>query len=144
MRRVVLDTDILSEITKRKDPVVIGHATAYASEHGRFTFSAITAQEVLFGLRSRRDFERIAASRAFFAEHEILIPTLEDYLRAGEIRGAGRSIGKQIALDDCLIGAIAERVGVPVCTGNTTHFEDMRQAGLEIETVNWRFAGPPA
>ena len=39
-RRVLLDTDILSEIIKGRDRDVAAHATAYLNEHQQFTTSA--------------------------------------------------------------------------------------------------------
>jgi tRNA(fMet)-specific endonuclease VapC len=122
MRRVILDTDILSEIIKRRDPQVLVHATAYASEHGRFTFTSITAQEMVFGFTSKKADKKLATLELLFAKHEIIIPTLPDYLLAGEIRGIARRQGKQIALDDCLIATTAHRLGLPVSTATEITF----------------------
>ena len=138
MRRVILDTDILSEIFKEKDARVLANARVYAEEHGQFTFTSVTVQEMIFGLESKQDFKKLAVVRKLFFKHEIIVPTLEDYFRAGEVRGIARRQGRQIALDDCLIGVAAERLGLPVSTGNTGDFDQMRQAGLPIEIENWR------
>jgi len=68
MRRVVLDTDILSEIIKRKDPQVVAYASVYAREHGRFTFTSVTAQEIVFGLESKQDYKKLATVRTLFTK----------------------------------------------------------------------------
>lgn len=138
MRRVVLDTDILSGIIKRKDLHVVAHARVYAREHGRFTFTSVTAQEIVFGLESKQDYKKLATVRVLFTEHEVIVPTLGDYLRAGEVRGIARRQGRQIALDDCLIATTAVRLELPVSTGNIGHFQEMQQAGLAVEIENWR------
>lgn len=140
MRRVVLDADILSEIIKGKDASLLDHVRIYAREHGNFTFTSITAQELVFGLKSKQDYRKLALAHIFFNSHEIIVPNHLDYLRAGEIRGIARRQGRQIALDDCLIGVVAPRLGLPVPTGNTSHFEEMQQAGLALEIENWRLA----
>jgi predicted nucleic acid-binding protein len=139
MRQVVLDTDILSEIIKQKDAQVLSRANAYALEYRRFTFTAVTAQEIVFGLESRGASKQLETLKnTLFTEHEIVVPTLEDYLLAGEVRGKARRMGRQIALDDCLIATASYRLGLPISTGNTEHFREMQQAGLPLEIENWR------
>lgn len=57
MARVLLDTDILSEIIKKKDPAVVARATEYLAEERRFTVSVLSVMEVVYGFRDRRRFE---------------------------------------------------------------------------------------
>ena len=51
MAKVLLDTDILSEILKGKNEAVTAKASSYFAEHGRFTTSAVTVAEIVYGLR---------------------------------------------------------------------------------------------
>jgi hypothetical protein len=51
--KALLDTDILSEVLKSKDPHVLARASAYLAEHGRYTLSTITVMEVVKGLSRR-------------------------------------------------------------------------------------------
>ncbi len=53
MERVLLDTDILSEIFKRQDPQIVAHAMRYAATHQQFTFTAVSVHEVIYGLSSK-------------------------------------------------------------------------------------------
>ena len=46
MRKVILDTDILSEYLKGHDALVARHAAAYLEAHAAFTFTSVTAYEV--------------------------------------------------------------------------------------------------
>ena len=46
MNRVLLDTDIFSEIFKQRDPTVAARAVAYQAARGSFTISVITAMEI--------------------------------------------------------------------------------------------------
>ncbi len=50
MDKVLLDTDILSEILKKRDQSVAGRAREYRAHYGRFTLSAATVMEVVRGL----------------------------------------------------------------------------------------------
>ena len=138
MSRVLLDTDILSEIFKGRDLTVKGHADAYSVVHGRYTFSAVSVQEILFGLHCKAALRQIQLAEVLFARNEVIIPNLDDFVTTGRIRGMARRQGHQLAFDDCLIGAVASRLGIPVATGNTAHFDAMRQAGFQIELENWR------
>ena len=138
MRRVLLDTDILSEILKGRDPAVIRRARAYAEEHGRFTYSAVSVLEILFGLHHKDAQRQLRKAETSFAENDVIVPTLEDYKTAGRIRGLARGLGQQLTSDDCLIGAVAQRIGSPVATANTRHFETMQSVGLVLELENWR------
>jgi len=47
---VLLDTDLLSAVM-RSHPMAIAKGNAYLTEHGQFTFSAITRFEILRGLK---------------------------------------------------------------------------------------------
>ena len=54
MNKSLLDTDILSEIGKGIDPTVARHAASYLSAFGRYTLSAVTVAEVIWGLEKRQ------------------------------------------------------------------------------------------
>jgi predicted nucleic acid-binding protein len=138
MQRVLLDTDILSEILKRKDPAVMAQAAKYAAIHLRFTFTAVSVHEIIYGLESKAASQQLVEARRAFAANEIVVPTLEDYDTAGHIRGAARRQGQQLALDDCLICAVATRLGLPVVTGNWAHFQAAQAVGLLCTLENWR------
>jgi len=50
MDAAILDSDILSELLKRRDAVVLSNASAYLGVHSRFAFSAFVRVEVRRGL----------------------------------------------------------------------------------------------
>jgi tRNA(fMet)-specific endonuclease VapC len=57
---------------------------------------------------------------------------------AGRINGDLERRGRVIGLPDVMIAAIAIHNGLPVVTGNVTHFENVRAAGYALEVTNWR------
>jgi tRNA(fMet)-specific endonuclease VapC len=138
MRRTLLDTDILSEVLKGRDQVVARQAARYLREFGHFTFTSVSVHEIVYGLTSKGAGRQLALANRYFGDSEVVVPILEDYRLSGEIRGNARKLGHQLALDDCLIGSIAYRLGRPVVTGNTGHFTAMQLAGLAIELESWR------
>jgi predicted nucleic acid-binding protein len=48
--KVVLDTDILSEVLRAKDPRIVERVTAYKSAFGALTITVISVMEVVKGL----------------------------------------------------------------------------------------------
>ena len=65
MNRALLDTDILSEVSKAIDPTVARNATAYRQAHGYLTLSVVSVMEVIQG------YQRVGATtriRAFLPQ----------------------------------------------------------------------------
>ena len=60
--RVLLDTDIFSEVPKQRDPLVAARAVLPKVE-GRFTISVVTAMEIAAGLHRVKSF----ATRDFYS-----------------------------------------------------------------------------
>ena len=138
VERALLDTDILSEVLKGKDRSVLRSAEEYAFRFGKFTYTAVSVLEILYGLHYRDARRQLELAKRSFLENELIVPTLEDYHVAGRIRGEARKQGSQLTSDDCLIGAAAARLGLPVVTGNIEHFRSIQRAGLAIRLLNWR------
>lgn len=134
MRAAILDTDILSEVLKRKDPQVAAHAGRYLAVHGRLAFSAMAVYEILRGLlatqatRQRAEFLRIVGTSDVFP---ISTAVLE---RAAELWSAARNGGHPQADADLIIAATALEAGRVLVTGNTAHFDWI--PSLDVE--DWR------
>jgi predicted nucleic acid-binding protein len=61
-----------------------------------------------------------------------------DYLQAATIKAAARKQGSIVELPDCLIAAVAVRLGLPLVTGNTQHFQAIQRTGIGLSIENWR------
>lgn len=138
MNRVLLDTDILSEILKQRDPTVAGRAIAYQAARGSFTVSVITAMEITSGLHRIQAAKQVARFEAMLAGCEVLPFDSEAALLAGRIDAELKRRGTTINLNDVMIAAIAIGARVPIVTGNTAHFEAVRSAGYPLDVENWR------
>lgn len=132
MRTALLDTDVLSAITRRH-PVARPRAQAYQAIHGRFTFSIITRYEVLRGLKARGATTLLATFEQICMANEVLPLTDPIVVRASEIYASLSRSGALIGDADILIAATALEHGLVVATNNVAHFS--RIAGLDIE--NW-------
>jgi predicted nucleic acid-binding protein len=49
-----------------------------------------------------------------------------------------RKQGSLLELPDCLIAAVAVRLGIPLVTGNTGDFKAIQKTGIKLTIHNWR------
>jgi tRNA(fMet)-specific endonuclease VapC len=138
LRRVVLDTDILSEVLAGKDANVTARARSYRETEGRYTMTVVAVVEVVRGLRRAGARARADAFIASLAHHEILALDTEAAVLAGEMDARLTAIGRPVGLADVLVAAIAHRHGLAVITGNEAHFGFVRDAGFDLAIENWR------
>jgi predicted nucleic acid-binding protein len=140
MRKVLFDTDILSEYLKARDESVVRSCAAYLRLHRYFTFTSITVYEITYGLRIKNADRQLERATAWLDRNEELAPTPADFRWAAAIKGAPRNRGLIVELPDCLIAAVAVRLDLPLVTGNTADYESIRKAGATLELQNWRSA----
>src|SRR6266446_31615 len=131
MAATLLDTDILSEVFKRRNAAVTTHAAAYLRQHGLFTFSAFSRFEVRRGYVSKQATQQLARFDIFCAHCQILPVTDAVFDRAAILWGLARQQGHSCGDADVLIAATALEHGLALATGNTRHFTWV--PGLQIE-----------
>ena len=138
MNKVLLDTDILSEYLKGHDKVVAQHAANYAGQHGVFSFTSVTVHEIVFGLAVKGASSQLTKALAWLDRNEQITPIAIDYHEAAITRASARKQGSILELADCLIAAIAVRLGLPLVTGNTEDFQAIQKTGAKLAIQNWR------
>lgn len=138
MVKAVLDTDILSDILKKKDRSVDGRAREYRSQYGKFTLSAATVMEVVSGLCRLGAHRQLDTFLGSLDEAEVLPIDDDIAILAGRIDGALSKSGQQVGINDVLIAATAIQFGLMVVTGNFEHYDRIRKAGYPFELDSWR------
>jgi tRNA(fMet)-specific endonuclease VapC len=138
MDKVLLDTDILSEYLKGHDRTVIRHAADYARQHGVFTFTSVTVHEIVYGLELKGASAQVQKALLWLNQNEQITPTAADYLQAAIIKATASKPGSIVQLPDCLIAAVAVRLGLPLVTGNTEDFQAIQRTGIALHIENWR------
>src|SRR4051812_33198325 len=122
MDAALLDTDILSEVIKLRDPTVRQKALDYIQVHGQLAFSSMTRYEILRGYRDQNATTQLARFSAF-CQHAIVFAITDPIFdRAAELWVAGRRGGHPHNDADLIIAATALERGRVLVTGNTAHF----------------------
>ena len=134
MDAALLDTDILNEVLKQKNSVVVGHAARYLGQYGQFAISSITRYEILRGLKEKCATSQLVRFEGFCRNTKILPVSDEVLDRTSDLWVAGRKQGLAPMDADLIIAATALIHDRTLITGNTSHFAWI--PGLKI--VNWR------
>ncbi len=138
MDKALIDTDILSEILKRRDRSVVGRAREYRGRYGRFTLSAATVMEVVRGLCRLDAHTQLEFFLGSLNEAQVLPVDEEIAILAGRIDGALSKARQQIGINDVLIAATAMHYGLALVTGNSEHYERIDKVGYPLKLENWR------
>ena len=116
----LLDTNIVSELTKRcPNPGV----TAWAATVTDQQLSAISVDELRFGMARRPDARIIDWLEQYLRQHQVLPVTREIAERAAAMRGDFARKGIVREQVDMLIAATAQHHNLTLVTRNTRDFE---------------------
>ena len=138
MNKALIDSDIDSEVLKAIDQTVARNAAIYRKTHGLLTISAITVMEGIQGLRKVGASRRIQTFRKMIGLEEVLPFDQDATVLAGHIAGDLDRVGRPIGCCDPMIAAIAIHHGLELVTGNTSHYQHIKQLGYPLTLVNWR------
>ena len=138
MPKVLLDTDIFSEILKNVDRRVVRRAEEHVSLEGPYAISTITVMEIVKGLRKKAQVERIRKFVAGLATIPVLNFDESSAELAGRISADLESSGQPIGRADPMVAAIALHHNLTLVTGNRSHFERIALLGYPLKLDNWR------
>ena len=138
MNKALLDTDILSEIRKGKNPAIAANARTYRKAFGFYSFSTVTVLEIVRGYQKAQQAQRLNAFMASITAEEVFPLDIAAAELAGRITGDLERTGQPIGRADPIIAAIAIDQGLELVTGNTAHFQRIQQLGYPLTLVNWR------
>lgn len=130
----LLDTDMLSEVLKRKNPKIISHARRFLAAHSRLAFSSMTIYEIVRGLKATGATRQLSHFRAVINSSEVIQIDLPILMRAADLWAAGKKGGHPCDDADLIIAATALETGRILVTGNTSHYAWI--SGLTLE--DWR------
>lgn len=138
MDRVLLDTDIFSEVLKGIDETVVARATAYVALFAHYTISTITVMEVVKGLHKVQREDRVQQFLNGLSTVELLTLNLPASEMAGRIYADLERTGQPIGRADPMIAAIALHHNLTLVTGNEAHYRRIQTVGYDLKLDNWR------
>ena len=118
---VLVDTNVLSELAKRKpDEGVV----AWAAGVHRFSLSVITMEELIYGLAWKPNGRVQEWLESFFESYARILPVTESIARrTGILRGQFQARGIVRTQADLFIASTASEHGLTVVTRNTKDFD---------------------
>jgi tRNA(fMet)-specific endonuclease VapC len=132
----LIDTDILSEVLKKKDSQVLATAQAYLGQHQRLAFSAVTVYEILRGMRAKNAVRQLHDFLRTVSTSDVLPVSVPVLIRAADLWADAVNGGHPRDDADLIIAATAIEAGRVLVTGNTNHFAWI--SGLALS--DWRAA----
>jgi len=93
---------------------------------------------MVYGLELKSAHSQLRKVMAWLNQNDTITPVGDDYIAAATIRATARRQGFVLELPDCLIAAIAVRLGRPLVTGNTGDFRAIQKTGVNLILKNWR------
>ena len=118
------DTNIISELMRPlPDSGVVQWARRVDHAGASFTISAITVDEIIFGLKWRPNASKMVWFTAFLKKAQVLSVNTEIARRAGELRADMARRGTVRQQPDMLIAATAQVHALTLVTRNVRDFD---------------------
>lgn len=138
MERMLLDTDIFSEILKQKHEQVLAAAKSYRQIFGCYTISTLTILELVKGFHKIQREDSIQRLPSLLKNINLLTLTATSAEIAGRMYADLERTGQTIGRADPIIAAIAIERNLVLCTGNEKHYNRIQQLGYPLSLTNWK------
>ena len=138
MRRLLLDSDTLSDVRSGRFPSSNRRAHEYFARFGKHHISVVTAYETERGLLMIGALDRLARVRVDLQWFEVIPLTLAVAELAADMDAALAKKGQSIGTADVFIAATAVDQGFGLATSNTRHFARIVELGFPLALEDWR------
>lgn len=140
MNKSLLDTDTLSEVYKARSKAITMRERQYRAQWSVLSFSSVTVMEIVRGFWPMGMTRRMTQFLDSLSNDEVIAFGADTAQLAGKIEAELLARGIAIGTADTMIAATAVEHGLVLVSGNTAHFERIRQLGFPLRLANWREA----
>jgi tRNA(fMet)-specific endonuclease VapC len=138
LNKVLLDTDILSEVLKGINRQVLLQSNAYIQTFGSYTISVITVMEIVRGWHRLQREDRVQRFLGALSTTEVLSMDSATAALAGRMYADLQRTGQLIGVADSIIAATALQNDLVLVTGNQNHYQRIQSQGYNLMLDNWR------
>lgn len=138
MSKVILDTDIASELIKGVNQTVLSRKDDYLKREQFYYLTTLTVMEIVKGLAKNQAESKISTFIKSLEVIPILAPDLQIAILAGRIMASLERAGRPIEHIDPVIAAIAISQDFILASGNTKHYQHIIDLGYPLKLQNWR------
>lgn len=140
---MLLDTDILLEYLRGRDPRVQSCADAQLLREGALTISVVSVYEVVRGIKQRDPLRALALFQAQLTQFRTLPFEQPAAILAGRIHADLEKTGQGVGRIDPMIAATAILHNGMLVTGNSDHLLRIAKLGYPLQLENWRDEAMP-
>ena len=140
MDAVLLDTDVVSYLTKSNDPRADAYRPHVKGKTAAISF--ITVGEIYFGAEKKKWSSQTLSSFLERLKAFVIVPyDIELCKTYGKLKASLREAGVVVADNDLWIAACAVRHSIPLISNNRKHFEKI--PGLHLISESPQKTAPP-
>ncbi|MFN0135584.1 MAG: PIN domain-containing protein [Phycisphaerae bacterium] len=137
MIRLLLDTDVLSQLMRGKNARVASQLAAHFADRDRIAICSITVIEVVAGFQARGHTARLHRFLNRLDDMDVWPIDTPTAVLGGQIIAELQRRGTPIGWADPLIAAVAIRHELTLLTGNARHYARIREIGQPLQFENW-------
>ncbi|TAE15306.1 MAG: type II toxin-antitoxin system VapC family toxin [Bacteroidetes bacterium] len=133
MKKVLIDTDMLTYYLFKDYPQVKQHFEAYLAHYGFVYVGRPTIFEIESGLLTKKAYKKLEQFHDFIQQQVILEITESSAQISAQIYAHLSNIGKHSGTNDLYLAGIARSNDFAICTNNEKDYENIP----DLEIVNW-------
>ncbi len=133
MKRILIDTDILSYYLFKEYPTLNQNFEAYIKQGGSIYVGRPTIFEIESGLKAKNAGIQFIKFQEFIKNQQILEITAQSAQLSATMYAHLHQIGRHSGVNDLYLAGIAQANSLSICTNNEKDYDSIP----DLEIINW-------